>query len=305
MTRVIVTGASGFIGSQVAMFLLNHGVDVVSIGRTKPHFAVKHLKHDLLSVDNLLVEYLRGADIVIHMAAVASAASHLDVEDINVRLTESIYRASKLASVRSFVLLSSIKAVAENSCLNGPLDVSVAPEPRDAYGRSKLACENIVKSVDDQNDMAVTIIRSPLVYGPGVKGNFRTLIKLASLPVPLPLAGLKGKRSLLYVGNLSSLLYSISVGGPLPGIYHVSDGRDVSTSELLSIIRVHLGNKSRLFYFPTFIFKGVLMLLRRGEYFDKLFSELRISNVELEKKFGWEPLYSLDQGLKLTLKSKR
>jgi nucleoside-diphosphate-sugar epimerase len=305
MIKVVVTGASGFIGSHVAKYLLSRGVDVLSVGRTEPDFAIRHFKHDLMNGDHLLVELLQGADIVIHMAAVPAATPDMDVEDINVRLTRSMYSAAKSASVPSFLLLSSVKAVAEKSSSKGPLDDTVVPNPYDAYGRSKLACESIVRSVGEGEDIAVTIIRAPLVYGPGVKGNFRALVKMAALPCPLPLAGLSAERSLLYVDNLSDLIFTLSAKGRVSGVYYACDGEDVSTGDLISIIRANLGNKAGIFYVPVFAFKFIFTLVRRRDYFDKLFSELKVSNTELEKNLGWKPLYTLEQGLKLTLNSKQ
>lgn len=303
MTKVAITGVSGFIGKEVARYLLDCGLDVLSVGRSTPDFDIQHIQCDFLNEDKIDPELFKGVDAVVHLAAIPATVDGIDVEDVNTSLTEKVYNAARAASVASFVLISSVKAVAETTICSGPLDSSVRPEPQDAYGRSKLASEQVCNSVGESCAMVVTIIRPPLVYGPGVKGNFLNLVKLASLPVPLPLSGLIAKRSMLYVGNLADLIYSVISKGGVPGTFYACDGYDVSTSELICVMRRVLSNNARLFYCPIFVFRLAFIVLRRKDYFDKLFSELKVSNSELEERIGWKPIYTFRQGIELTLKN--
>lgn len=243
--RVVVTGASGFIGRALCGTLK----DAVPIGRS-----------DSLALEN--------ADAVVHLAAIAHRnASEAELQAVNVELATRVGEAAARARV-PMVFMSSIKAAV----------------PDDAYGRSKARAESRLKNI---RGLRLTILRPPLVYGPGVKANFLLLMRAIAAGWPLPFRSIANRRSLIYVGNLCDAITRCVESRPA-ATYFVADGPPVSTPELCRALGAALGRPARLFPFPP-------ALLPK-----KLAGSLEADDSAIRRELGWQPPASFAQGLRAT-----
>jgi len=240
MTKIMLTGANGFVGSALKAELASdsgvHLVSAVRSGGASP---------DCVAVGNIdgctdFSEALIGVDVVIHAAARAHIMRD-EVDDplgeyrkVNVEGTLNLARQAIAAGVRRLVFLSSIKVNGEATTAGNRFQADDMPAPEDAYGLSKLEAEQGLMSLASGTAMEVVIIRPPLVYGAGVKGNFASMIKLVDKGVPLPLGAINNKRSLIGIDNLVDLIVRC-IGHPAAAnqVFLAGDGKDLSTTELL------------------------------------------------------------------------
>ena len=175
------------------------------------------------------------------------------------------------------------------------------PDPQDPYAVSKLQAEQVLQRISGETGLEVVIVRPPLVYGPGVKGNFLRLLAAIDKGIPLPLAGAHNLRSLVYVGNLVDALITCATHPAAAGqTYLVSDGEDVSTAMLVENIAKALGRNSRLFNFPPGLLRAAATMLGRAEQMERLFGSLRVNDQKLRSELGWTPPYTIEQGLRAT-----
>jgi len=230
------------------------------------------------------------ADAVIHLAGIAHrAADRQQLERINVRVTLDAARAAADAGAR-FVYVSSVKVHGEETSAR-PLFEASPIAPRDDYGRSKTAAET---GFHDIHNLRATVLRAPLVYGPGVKANFFALMRAIARGWPLPFASIENRRSLIYVGNLCDAIIRCLEAPQAAGrTYLVTDGAPVSTPQLCRAFGDALGCSARLFPFPA----SVLELhpgLRR------LTRSLEVDDSAIRRELGWQPPYTFEEGLRLT-----
>ena len=182
-----------------------------------------------------------------------------------------------------------------------PFSETDEPDPQDPYAISKLQAEQVLQRISDETGLEVVVVRPPLVYGPGVKGNFLRLLAAIDRGIPLPLAGAHNLRSLVYVGNLVDALIVCATHPAAAGqTYLVSDGEDVSTAILVEKYPVALGRNSRLFGLPPGLLRTAATLLGRAEQMDRLFGSLRVNDQKIRGELGWTPPYSMEQGLRAT-----
>lgn len=256
--RILVTGLSGFIGSSLGPTLESRGREVRGAGR------------DVAS----LREALRGCDAAVHLANIAHRRA--DAESLRRVNVQGTVRAAELAAeagVRRFVYLSSAKA----------------RERADHYGWSKHAAEEALRRIAAQSGMELVILRPPLVYGPRVRANFLALLRAIAHGWPLPLAGIRNRRSLVYVGNLCDAVAACLESAPAAGrTFYVADGPPVSTPALCRAIGVALGRPARLFSFPS------VLLPRR------LTASLEVDDRAIRDHLGWQPRFSFEEGLRTT-----
>lgn len=275
--KILVTGASGFIGSALVPALESRGHEVRRAGR-----------------NDLLHESPGGCDAVVHLANIAhTRASKNALWRVNVEGTRRVAEQAATANVRRLVYISSIKASGEQT-LGRAFDATETPAPQDEYGRTKLAAERALAEVSTTTGLQTVVLRPPLVYGPGVKANFRALLRAIDAGCPLPFARIENRRSLVYVGNLVDAIASCIECPQAAGrTYAVSDGTPVSTPALCRAIGEALSRSVRLFGFP-------LGPLRRIPQLKPLLRDLELNDSPLRKELGWTPPFSFEEGLRAT-----
>lgn len=287
--RILVTGASGFVGPHVVAALIRAGYRPRLAQRSPqpvPAGAEAVVTGDLSAPTDWRAA-LEGVDHVVHMAGLAHAGPGLDealYRRINTEATLELARAAEAAGVRRFVYLSSIKALTD--AFDGPpLREDGQPAPGDAYGRSKLAAEQGLAA----RDLDWVALRPVLIYGPGVKANMAALLKLARLPVPLPLGGLKALRSLLAVENLAgAILFALTPDCPARQSYALSDPEPISVADMLVAMRSGLGRGPGLLSVPEAWLRRLAGLAGREETFGKLAGSL-VARPERLLRAGWRP----------------
>jgi len=287
--RILLTGASGFVGPHVVAALLQAGYRLRLAQRQAgpaPEGVETVVTGDLSAPTNWSAA-LAGIDHVVHMAGLAHAGPGLDealYRRINTDATLELARAAATAGVRRFVYLSSIKAL--SGAFDGPpLAEGTEPAPSDVYGRSKLAAEQGLAELD----LDWVALRPVLVYGPGVKANMAALLRLAQSPLPLPLGGLRAPRSLLAVENLAeAILFALTPACPAGQAYTVSDPEPISVAEMLGAMRVGLGRAPGLLPVPEPLLRALARLAGREETFVKLAGSL-VARPERLLKAGWRP----------------
>jgi nucleoside-diphosphate-sugar epimerase len=305
----LVTGASGFIGRAMCAELLRRGWRVRAALRSSANMQDGA---EVVSVGDIdgntdWRNALRGVDVVIHLAArvhvMKDAATDPLAEFLRVNLhgTENLAQQAARAGVKRLVYVSSVKVNGEETLGQRSYTEQDTPAPQDAYGISKWEAEQALQRIAQDTGMEIVIVRPPLVYGPGVKGNFISLLAAIDNGIPLPLAGAHNARSLVYVGNLVDALIACATHPAAAGqTYLVRDGEDVSTALLVEKIAVALGRNCRSFYFPPGMLRATAAVLGRSAQIARLFGSLRVSDAKLHSELGWAPPYALVQGLRVT-----
>lgn len=308
MLKLLITGSNGFIGQYLSHSLSNDSYDII---QTYRHFPDDSTENDSrhFSMGNIDSQTqwqiaLTGIDTVVHLAARVHVMNetHADpleaFREINTQGTLNLARQAVDAGVKRFVYLSSIKVNGEQT-QNIPFGADDIPAPQDPYAISKLEAEQQLLALGKEARLEIVIIRPSLVYGPEVKGNFSRLIKLVSSSIPLPLAGINNARSLVNIQNLCSLIETCLVHPKAAGeVFLVSDGQDISTSELFTKIAGALGKKSRLFYLPQSWLRFVTHLLGRRAEFERLFGSLQVDISKNAQLLGWKPDVSVENGIR-------
>jgi UDP-glucose 4-epimerase len=215
-------------------------------------------------------------------------------------VTAALARQAVAAGVHRFVFVSSVKVMGEVSTAR-PFTEADPPHPQDAYGRSKLAAEQALAAVAKQ--IEVSIVRPPLVYGPGVRANFLSLLKLAASGVPLPLGAAQALRSMVFIENLvDALIACATCPHPLPAIYFVSDGRDFSVAELVRLLRTEMGRPARLWSQSSSLVQAIARTLGRGDAAQRLFAPSQVDIGRIQRELGWTPPATAEAGLRQTVR---
>lgn len=309
---ILVTGATGFVGGRLVTRLATepsfNGV-VASVRRkteSLPLGVQQILTGDLLPTTDWGTA-LKSVDEVVHCAARVHVM-HDDTSDplqayreVNVRATLNLARQAAYAGVRRFVFVSSIKVNGETTLPGHAFTADDVPAPADAYGVSKLEAEEELLELAAQTDMDVVVVRPPLVYGPGVKANFHSMMRWLERGVPLPLGAIQNARSLVALDNLVDLLATCVTHPAAAGqIFLVSDGEDISTTELLRRTAKQMGNKAFLLPVPASVLAWGAALLGKRAVAQRLCSSLRLDISKTRQLLGWTPPVSVDEGLRLT-----
>lgn len=285
---VIVTGGSGFIGTQL-ITTLRPAAQPISLRDSEwPKTLASH-----------------QPTAVVHLAGYAHArGSEDEIRRVNVGGTKALAAEATRRGVKRFIFLSSIQALAETTAEGETLNPNTSAGPQGAYGRSKLEAEQFLRGLSMESRMEVVIIRPPLVYGPGAKANFKSLLAHVDQRVPLPLGAFDtNRRSFVSVSNLISLIFlCLSHRGAANRTFHVSDDDDVSTAELLRRIGKALGKPVRNIPIPQSALKTGLRLVGKGEWVDKLCGDLRVDISETKRLLGWKPKVTMEQELERTAK---
>jgi len=244
---------------------------------------------------------LQGVDAVVHLAARAhvmqdSAADPLAAyRGINVLATHALARAAAQAGVRRFVYVSSIKVNGEST--GAPFSELDVPQPQDAYGRSKWEAEQSLREIATTTRLPVVILRPPLIYGPGVKGNFLSLLRAIDRGLPLPLAAIRNRRSLLYVGNLADALVLCLEHEAAAGQTYLVADDTVSTPDLVRQIAQALDRPARLVFVPPLLLRMAGAALGKSAAVARLLGSLEIDSSRIRRELGWLPRTGIAQGL--------
>lgn len=309
----MVTGANGFVGQLFCAEALARGLEVFGVTRLSGA-SLPNVKNVVVSDINGTTDWsfaLVGCDVVMHLAARVHVMRETsddplaEFRHVNVAGTEHLARSAAAAGVRRFVYVSSIKVNGEETSKGTAYTEQDNAAPQDPYGVSKWEAEQALHCVAKETGLEVVIVRPPLVYGAGVKGNFAQMISVVAKGVPLPFASVNNKRSLIYVKNLADALMLCATHPAAAGnTYLVSDGEDVSTTDLLRKLAVVMGKKSRLFSCPVVLLKLAAKIFRKSDQVGRLLGSLQVDSSKVRRELGWVPPFSVDDGLKATVKDK-
>jgi nucleoside-diphosphate-sugar epimerase len=307
--KLLVTGASGFVGHHLCAEIVKRGGQVKAALRI-PDLTQKIFESVIIGqIDNKTgwTESLRDVAVVIHLAARVhvmhdKSSNPLDeFRRVNVAGTEQLARAAAANGVKRLVYVSSIKVNGEEAREGRKYSETDAPDPQDPYGVSKCEAEQALQRVAAETGLEIVIIRPPLVYGAGVKGNFVQMLKVLAKGMPLPLASVKNLRSLVYVGNLvDALIVCVTHPHAAGQTYLISDGEDISTSGLLRQMGDAMGRPSRLFSCPPGLLKLAGRLSGKSAQVERLLGSLQVDSGKIRRELNWIPPYSLQQGLQAT-----
>lgn len=290
MRSVLVTGAAGFVGSAVVPALRAAGWTVVASVRSEAEASrlpagARAVAVGELSPKTEWAAALDGVQAVVHLAARAhrlddGGARAGEYRRVNAEATAALAAAAARAGAARLVFLSSVKAL----------------EPSDPYGGSKLEAERALAA----SGLSACSLRSPLVYGPGVKANFLRLLALVARGVPLPFASVDNRRSLLYAGNLADAVARALEKPGVDGAFFVRDGEDLSTPELVRRMGRALGRPARLWPAPPALLRAGARLLGRGGDAERLLGDLAVDDAPLRAALSWRPPFTVDEGLAAT-----
>lgn len=302
-TRVLVTGASGLVGGALVRTLArDSGLSVAGASRAAcgPGELLRSPELDAGADWSGLV---RGQDVVVHCAARVHVMRHgaddaVAFRAANVDGTAALARQAAEAGVRRFVFLSTVKVLGERSPPGSPLRADDPPAPADAYARSKLEAERTLAEIARASGMELVIVRPPLVYGPGVRANFLSMLRWVDRGVPLPFGAVNNRRSYVALDNLVDLLRVCLRHPEAAGqTFLVSDGEDLSTSELLRRVARALGVGTRLVPVPQGWLEGMARLVGRHEFARRLCGSLQVDDTATRTRLGWAPVIGVEEGL--------
>jgi nucleoside-diphosphate-sugar epimerase len=305
---ILVTGVSGFVGRAVVKRLVADGIatNVVAAMRRSDgvYEGVRSVQVGDMHATTDWSQALKGVKAIVHCAArvhVMQEASTDPLEEyrqVNVKGTLSLALQASRLGVRRFVFVSSIKVNGEATLLNHPFTADDMPAPLDPYGISKLEAEKGLREIEFCTGMEVVIIRSPIVYGYGVKANFASLLIWVARGIPLPLGSIQNLRSMVALDNLVDLLVTCLTHPAASGqTLLVSDGEDVSTSELLRLTGQAMGKTVLLIPIPTSLLKLGATFLGKEAIVKRLCDSLQVDIEKTRRLIGWNPPLTLKQGL--------
>jgi nucleoside-diphosphate-sugar epimerase len=309
MKKVLVTGASGFIGRALSSALLAQGQTVRAVVRAA-NSTPSSEGLDVVEVQSLDINTDWSAAVIDQQVVIhAAARAHIMIDEatdslkeyrrVNVEGTLNLARQAVDAGVRRFIFISSIKVNGERTTGGDPYTAEDLPAPEDAYGISKYEAEQGLMQISDNTGLEVVIIRPPLVYGPGVKGNFSSLIRVVKKGIPLPLGSINNKRSLVAIDNLVDLIITcIDHPAAVNQVFLAGDGEDLSTTELLRGVAKAAGMSSRLIPVPASVLIFLALILDKKAIAQRLLGSLQVDVSKACDLLGWTPPLSVKEGLR-------
>ena len=304
---ILVTGASGFVGRPLCAELFRRGYAVRAASRS-PMAEFYDFEQVIVGAMDGVIDWTAAVcdlNAVIHLAARVhvmgdTAADPLaEFRKVNVMDTLNLAGQAAAAGVKRFIFISSVKVNGECTPPGQPFTEADAPYPQDVYGQSKHEAELGLRQIAAASGMEVVIIRPPLVYGPGVKANFAAMMHWLRRGVPLPLGAIHNQRSLVALDNLVDLIVTcLTHPAAANQTFLVSDGEDVSTTELLRRMGQAMGRPARLMPVPVSWLKLAAALVDKPDVAQRLCGSLQVDIEKTRRLLGWTPPLSLDEGLK-------
>lgn len=310
MKKVLVTGATGFIGAALCKRLLEEGLPVHgtvrSIGPTILPQGVVSVQLESIEKKYEWDTIINDTETVVHLAArvhvMKNSVADLFSEycKVNVSGSKSLAQAAATCGVKRFIFMSTVKVNGEESAKT--YKETDKPAPRDPYAISKLQAEQRLRKIAAESGMELVILRPPLVYGPGVKASFLRLLKVVERGIPLPLASINNRRSLIYLENLlDAIVTCINHPRAAGQTFLINDGRDLSTPELIRLMAETMGRKVRLFSFPPGMLKTMGKITGRSAEIDRLIGSLCVDSSKIRTMLGWKPPYRTEEGIRETV----
>ena len=304
MGLTLVTGASGFVGTHLIQEMRQRGLPVRGVSRQK--------KPGLVTIPSYGPEldwtaYLADVDAVVHLAARVHVMREMAKDPLaefraaNVEATLNLARQAARAGVRRFIFVSTIKVNGESTEPGKPFTADDPPNPQDPYAISKAEAEAALMRLGRETGMEIVIIRPPLVYGPGVGGNFGNLIKWASKGLPSIFSGIDNKRSLIFVGNLCDLIITV-LAHPTAAhqTFLACDGPAVSTQELLSLLTAAVGKKCRSIKISSSVLRFASVMTFQRSKIRRLLENLEIDDHATRQRLSWDPAYTTEAAISAT-----
>ena len=303
--KVAITGGNGFIGNHLFNYLLSKNLDVVKINRKKDkngkltsNFLTKSKKES----------YLKDIDTIIHCAARVHQFEDIKDQKNKLYIESNVLNTKKLAKeainngVNKLIFISSVKVYGEETKNNNSFDQNSKANPLDIYALSKLKAEKHLLSLQRQNKLNVTIIRPPLVYGPGVGANFKKILWAIDKEIPLPFKYHENKRSFIFVENLIAFIYECCINENSNNkIFTISDNQDLSTSELIEKISFYMKKRGTQIKFNKKLIRFFLRIIQKDGIYNKLFNSLQVNPRNSFNCMNFNPPRTLDYGIKKTV----
>ncbi|WP_117236268.1 UDP-glucose 4-epimerase family protein [Vibrio maerlii] len=308
--KLLVTGSSGFVGRQLTKQCAQNGWEVCSVSRVRPQ--------DNRCPSTFVVDCINGAtdwfgafegiDCVVHCAARVHQMKESKVDalkayrETNTQGTLNLARQAAKAGVKRFVFVSSIKVNGEFSSPKQPFSPDSMYVPDDPYGLSKYEAEIQLRQLAKETGLEVVIVRPPLVFGPGVKANFLSMIRWVDKGIPLPLGAIQNRRSLVYIDNLVDLILTCCTHPRAAGeTFLVSDGYDVSTTQLLRLVAGAMRKRPLLLPIPTSLIDLSAKLIGRPQISQRLCGNLQVDITKTRALLEWFPRVSFEEGIQRTV----
>lgn len=301
---ILVTGATGFVGQALGAELAARGLPARPVSR-KPApgcFAIGDI-----AANTDWTQALQGVDRIVHLAARVHVMDDRAADPLaefrraNVAATLQLARQAAAAGVKRFVFVSSVKVNGEETVPGRPFTADDVPNPQDPYGVSKLEAEQGLLQLARETGMEVTIVRPPLVYGPGVGANFRSMLRWVQRGVPLPLGAVHNRRTLVAIDNLVDLLIRcLDHPAAAQQVLLAGDAEDLSTPELLRRAAAALGTRARLVPVPEALLRTAAGLLGKGAVARRLCGSLQLDTAKTRQLLGWTPPVGVDEALRRT-----
>ena len=307
--KILVTGANGFVGKSLCKALLSQGQALRAVVRVA-NARADDVEQVVVGSIDAATDWsiaLRDVSIVIHLAARVHVMNDSAIDPLaefrktNVAGTLHLAKQAAKAGVKRFIFISSIKVNGEQTIKNKPFSETDTANPQDAYSVSKYEAEQGLMRIAEATAMEVVIIRPPLVYGAGVKANFATMMRAVKQGIPLPFGAIHNKRSFVYAGNLVNLiLRCVDHPAAANQTFLVSDGQDISTTELLRGCADALGVKARLLPVPQKLVEVCATIIGKRDVAQRLCGNLQVDISKARTLLGWAPPISVADGLKAT-----